>query len=248
MEPIVVDLLIDHGIVVTMDPQNRVLRDGAVAVKGKAIVAVGPSAEVRARYQAARVLDARHKIVMPGLVDTYGHAGHGLIKGIHNPDMGWPSGPLYFHAADEEWWYAEGLLSALERVKFGVTCGFTVVGATPARMDSPVFAERQADAIAKVGARGVLGIGPPDPYYSHLPEPWEGTLWEGGRPHRRRFTYEEAVQNTVTVIEGRHGSAEGRVRTALHFPYLFGRQASHPRIPFTYKDEYVPTMIEKAEE
>jgi cytosine/adenosine deaminase-related metal-dependent hydrolase len=35
---------------------------------------------------------------------------------------------------------------------------------------------------------------------------------------------------------------------ALHFPYLFGRQAAHPRIPFTYRDEHVPLMVEKAEE
>jgi len=35
-------------------------------------------------------------------------------------------------------------MSAVERLRFGVTCGLTVVGATPSRMDSPVFAARQA--------------------------------------------------------------------------------------------------------
>jgi len=242
-----VDLLIEGGWVLTVDPQNRLIQGGAVAVNGRNIVAVDTAEAVRRAYTAKTVLDARHKVVMPGLVDTYGHAGHGLIKGIHHPDLGWPTNPLYFHATDERWWYAEGLLSALERLRFGVTCGFSVVGATPARMDSPVFAERQAEAVAQVGVRGVLGVGPPDPLVSHLPVPWRGTFWEDGKPVSRSFTYEDTLRNTISVIERWHGGMEGRVRVALHFPYLFGRQAAHPRIPFTYRDEHVPVMIEKAE-
>lgn len=248
MKPVQVDLIIDGGVVLTMDPQNRLIQDGAVAVRGKTIAAVGTAEEVRQAYTAETVLDARHKVVMPGLVDTYGHAGHGLIKGIHHPGLGWPTNKLYFHATDERWWYTEGLLSALERLRFGVTCGFSVIGATPARMDSPVFAERQAEAVSEVGIRGVLGVGPPDPHVSHMPEPWSGTFWEGGKPVKRPFTYEDTMRNAISIIKNWHGQADGRIHVALHFPYLFGRQAAHPRIPFVYKDEHVPVMIEKAEE
>ncbi|MGQ9583846.1 MAG: amidohydrolase family protein [Anaerolineae bacterium] len=248
MHPTKIDLIIEGGWVLTMDGQDRLIRDGAVAVKGNSIVAVDTRVAITKSYAADRVLDARQKVVMPGLVDTYGHAGHGLVKGIHHPDLGWPTNPLYFHATDEGWWYAEGLLSALERLRFGVTCGFSVVGATPARLDSPAFAERQAEALAEVGIRGVLGVGPPDPYVSHLPTPWQGTFWRGGKPVTQSFTYGEALRNSVSVIQRWHGGADGRVQVALHFPYLFGRQAAHPRIPFTYRDEHVPVMIEKAEE
>jgi cytosine/adenosine deaminase-related metal-dependent hydrolase len=185
---------------------------------------------------------------MPGLIDTYGHAGHGLVKGIHHPRLGWPNNQIYFHATTDEWWYAEGALSALERLKFGVTCGFSVLGATPARMDSPIFAERQAEAVSAVGIRGVLGVGPPDPFVHHLDEPWSGTFWENGRAEKREFTYLDTIRNSVAVIEKLHGEAEGRVRVALHYPYLFGRQSSHPAYPFQYRDEHVPDMLEKAEE
>jgi cytosine/adenosine deaminase-related metal-dependent hydrolase len=243
-----VDLIIEGGVVVTMDPQHRVIRDGAVAVDGKAIAGVGSLEEIRRTFEAGRVLDARHKAVMPGLVDTYGHAGHGMIKAIRHPELGWPTNDLYFHATDEGWWSAEGQLSALERLKFGVTCGLTVVGATPARMDSPIFAQRQAEAIATVGIRGVIGVGPPDPFVSHLPEPWEGTLWEGNAPVRRQFTYEQTLHNSVSVIEAWNGAADGRVHVALHYPYLFGRHATHPKFPFTYTDEHLPIVIEKADE
>jgi cytosine/adenosine deaminase-related metal-dependent hydrolase len=171
-----------------------------------------------------------------------------MIKAIRHPELGWPTNDLYFHAADEGWWAAEGLLSALERLKFGVTCGLTVVGATPARMDSPIFAFRQAEAVESVGVRGVLGVGPPDPFVSHLPEPWEATIWQGGRPFRRQFTYDQALQNSISFVEACHNSAGGRVRAAFHYPYLFGRHATHPKFPFTYSDEHLPAVIEKAEE
>ncbi|MEM7124771.1 MAG: amidohydrolase family protein [Chloroflexota bacterium] len=248
MAPIPVDLIIEHGYIVTMDPQNRCIEDGAVAVLNGAIVCVDSTAHVQTHYQAQTTLDARHKVVMPGLIDTYGHAGHGMVKGIRHPELGWPTNPLYFHATTEKWWYAEGLLSALERLRFGVTCGFSVIGATPARMDSPVFAERQAQAVAEVGIRGVLGVGPPDPYISHLPEPWTSTIWDGETPQERIFTFDDAMRNTVSFIKRWHNAAGGRVQAALHYPYLFGRLASHPRIPFIYDDSYVPLMIEKAEE
>ena len=129
-----------------------------------------------------------------------------------------------------------------------MTCGLTVIGATPARMDSPVFAERQAEALESVGTRGVLGVGPPDPFVTHLPEPWEGTLWQEGKPARRKFTYEQTVHNSISVIQDWHGAADGRVRVALHYPYLFGRHATHPKFPFTYTDEHLPVVIEKADE
>lgn len=246
--PCTVDLIVEAGWVLTMDGEDRLIPDGAVAVKGKYIVAVGPREAVFRGYQARAQLGARHQIAMPGLVDTYGHAGHGLIKGIYHPERGWPTNPLYFHATDEEWWYAEGLLSAVERLRFGVTCGFSVVGATPARMDSPAFAERQAEAVARVGIREVLGVGPPDPYIPHLPAPWQATVWEGKRPFTRTFTHEDTIRNSIQVIQGWHGAADGRVQVALHVPYLFGRQAAHPRFPFTYRAEHVPLMVERAEE
>src|SRR5713226_6077588 len=45
-----VDLLVAGGTVVTMDAGRRVLEDGAVAVRGDTIVAVGARAELEAKY------------------------------------------------------------------------------------------------------------------------------------------------------------------------------------------------------
>ncbi len=51
----------------------RVVRGGALAARGERIVAVGDEALLRARFAAARVLDARGGTVVPGFVDAHTH-------------------------------------------------------------------------------------------------------------------------------------------------------------------------------
>ena len=41
-----VDMIVSGGIVVTMDSARAIVHDGSVAIKGDAIVAVGPRAEI----------------------------------------------------------------------------------------------------------------------------------------------------------------------------------------------------------
>src|SRR3990172_227315 len=50
------------------------IRDGAVAIDDGRILAVGPSTDLRARYQAAEALDASGRGVLPGFVDSHTHA------------------------------------------------------------------------------------------------------------------------------------------------------------------------------
>lgn len=51
----------------------RVHRSAAVAVKDRRVVEVGDDAALRARYAAARTLDARGGTVVPGFVDAHTH-------------------------------------------------------------------------------------------------------------------------------------------------------------------------------
>jgi 5-methylthioadenosine/S-adenosylhomocysteine deaminase len=77
-----VDLLVAGGTVVTMGTDGRVVEDGAVAVRGDAILAVGPRAELEARFRAARRVDARGRIVLPGLINAHTHAPMTLLRGL----------------------------------------------------------------------------------------------------------------------------------------------------------------------
>jgi 5-methylthioadenosine/S-adenosylhomocysteine deaminase len=77
-----VSLLIEGGTVVTMDASRRVIDDGAIAVRGDTIVEVGPRAQLEARYLPAQRVDARGRLVMPGLVNGHAHAAMTLLRGI----------------------------------------------------------------------------------------------------------------------------------------------------------------------
>ena len=69
-----VDLVLIDGTVITVDGRNTVAE--AIAIGGGLVVAVGTSAEIRARAGAgARVIDLAGKSVMPTLISTHVHPG-----------------------------------------------------------------------------------------------------------------------------------------------------------------------------
>jgi cytosine/adenosine deaminase-related metal-dependent hydrolase len=231
-----------------MDATDRVFAPGAVAINGDRIVAVGDDREVSARFPAAEEIRVPNHVVMPGLVDPYSHAGHGLVKAIHRPGFGWPANIVYFQATTPEWWEAEAQLSALERVRFGTTTGLTVLGGTPARADDPAYADAHLRGVLRVGIRDMLSIGPPDPFIDHVPRPWTGVDWRTGTAVPRLFTYEQCMDVAADVVTRWHGTHNDRIRVCIHPPYLLGRFARHPRVPYTYREEDTPVLIGKAEE
>src|SRR5580704_14227487 len=65
------DLVVTGGTVVTMDGQRRVIEDGAIAIRGDSIVAVGPRAEIESRFEAAQTIGAHGALVMPGFESAF---------------------------------------------------------------------------------------------------------------------------------------------------------------------------------
>ncbi|MBI1750831.1 MAG: amidohydrolase [Acidobacteria bacterium] len=65
-----------------MDAERRVIEDGAIAVRGDAIIAVGPRAEIEAKYVGTHFLSARGRIVLPGLINTHTHVPMTLFRGL----------------------------------------------------------------------------------------------------------------------------------------------------------------------
>ena len=64
------DLLVSGGVIITMDAERRIFWDGAVAVSGNRIVEVGRREDLEARYRGERTIDARQRVVTPGLIQT----------------------------------------------------------------------------------------------------------------------------------------------------------------------------------
>src|SRR5690349_1222976 len=67
------DLIITGGTVITMDGSRTIYDDGAVIVKGDTIVAVGPGTDLTAKFTPAQTIDARGKLVLPGLINGHTH-------------------------------------------------------------------------------------------------------------------------------------------------------------------------------
>jgi 5-methylthioadenosine/S-adenosylhomocysteine deaminase len=60
-----IDILVQNGLVVTIDERQPIIEDGAVAINQGRIVAVGSMAEIAGQYQAKKILDARRKPFPP---------------------------------------------------------------------------------------------------------------------------------------------------------------------------------------
>ena len=68
---------------VTLDEQRRVIEDGAVAVAGDRIVALGERSDLHhLREQAGRIIDCTGKLVIPGLTDGHTHLFQSLGRGL----------------------------------------------------------------------------------------------------------------------------------------------------------------------
>jgi len=77
-----IDLIIEGDYVVTMDESGMVVENGAVAIDGGLIIAIGPAAEINAGYSAEGHLAGSNRIVMPGLINGHSHAAMTLLRGV----------------------------------------------------------------------------------------------------------------------------------------------------------------------
>ena len=80
--PRAVSVVIAGGTVVTVDGERHVYSPGAVAVDGTTIVGVGTAADIAARFKGAEQIDTVGSIVIPGLINTHGHAPMVLYRGL----------------------------------------------------------------------------------------------------------------------------------------------------------------------
>lgn len=197
-----IDLLIKGGTLITMDGQRRVIQNGFTAVDKGTIIDVGTAKEIREKYKAKRSIDAENCAVMPGLIDTHGHAGHSMMKTVADNFEGWGAliEDVYLRGTTEEFWYVEGLLAALERVKFGTTTGVSFLGGGRGayRTDDPKYAELHADAVKEVGIRDIIGLGPVGraPY-----TPREYHAYEDGERTSRIVDFDGMLDTTEKIVK-----------------------------------------------
>ena len=146
------ELLIVGGSIVTMDGSRRVIENGAIAINGGRIVAIGPRAEVERQYRPAQTIDAHNRIIIPGLINGHTHIPMTLFRGLAD-DL------------DLQEWLTKYIFPAEaknvneEFVRVGTRLGLAemIRGGTTTYCDMYYFEDAIADETAKAGVRGVLG-------------------------------------------------------------------------------------------
>src|SRR5436309_16142244 len=73
-------MLFTNATVITMNPTRDIITNGAVAVSGNRIVAVGKSDALRQQYHDDEVIDVQGRLILPGLIDTHVHLSQALIR------------------------------------------------------------------------------------------------------------------------------------------------------------------------
>jgi cytosine/adenosine deaminase-related metal-dependent hydrolase len=83
------DLLIKNALIMTMDPNRGVIQDGYLAVEENKITSIAPMTNL-VKSDAVKIIDAKGKLVMPGLINVHSHGEGILMRGGLSQDR-----PLY---------------------------------------------------------------------------------------------------------------------------------------------------------
>jgi 5-methylthioadenosine/S-adenosylhomocysteine deaminase len=191
-----VDLLLINGTVVTMNPDGDAFADGAVAIRGRTIVAAGPAAELTERYEAQETHDCRGCAIIPGLINGHAHVPMSLLRGLvadQQLDV-WLFGymfPVESRFVDANFTYTGTQLSCAEMIR----------GGTTTFVDMYYFEEEVARAADEAGMRAICGQ-----TVMRLPTP-------------DAQTYDEGLERARRFIEAWHTHERIIPTIAPHAPY-----------------------------
>ncbi|MGD8844067.1 MAG: amidohydrolase [Desulfobacteraceae bacterium] len=159
------DKLITNGMVMTVDAQGTIIENGAVAITGSKITAVGAASDLRA-CRSKEIIDAAGKLIMPGLVNGHTHMPMSLFRGLADdlPLEQWlqetifPAEAQFITPANVR---MGTLLSAAEMLLSGITTC----------CDGYFLADHIAHTVSDSGLRAVLGQGVIDFPAPGVPDP-----------------------------------------------------------------------------
>jgi 5-methylthioadenosine/S-adenosylhomocysteine deaminase len=146
------DFIWSARYVITMDAQRHVIPNGAVAIKGDRILAVGTKTDIDARFQARQRLDRPDAILAPGLIDTHTHAAMSLFRGIAD-DLKLQDWLTKFIFPAE----AKNVTADFVRWGTRLGCLEMLLSGTTTFTDMYYFEDVVAEAATEAGMRGVLG-------------------------------------------------------------------------------------------
>ena len=187
---------------ITVDAERRVIRDAAIAIKDGRIAAVGKSRDIEARWQSAKGIDGRNRVVTPGFIDSHLHASFQMSRGLADEanaqaflfERMYP----YEGALKKEDVRVSSALAAMELLRHGVTCFIDPGNYHP---------DATVEAVAAAGMRMVIARSSFDKTKSVM----------GLLPQAMIETTEEALERAEAVLQSYGDAHGGRVRASASF-------------------------------
>ena len=156
-------ILVKGGIIVTMDPRQRILSDHSILIDDGKFTAIAKTNEITRHSKVDETVDASDGIVMPGLICSHTHLYGILLRGA-TLNITPPSD--FTQILQRLWWpvdesltfddaYASALVACLEFLKTGTTT-FADTYSGPNSIEGVL--DRIAKAVNEVGIRGLLAF------------------------------------------------------------------------------------------
>ena len=147
-----IELLVFPKWIITVNAQNQVLTEHALAIQEGKIHAILPVAEAR-QLDAEQIIELPQHAVMPGFINAHTHSAMSLLKGLADdlPLMDWLQNHIW--PAEAKWADAEfvqqgSALAIAEMLRSGTTC-FN---------DMYFFPEATVEAVKQAGIRACIGL------------------------------------------------------------------------------------------
>ncbi len=191
-----IDIEIKNTTILTMDKECRIFLNSSLIIDKGYIIEIGESAAIGYKYKAAKVIDAKGKMVMPGLINAHTHAAMTIFRGIAD-DI-----PL------KEWLFEkvfplEDRFVKAKTVEIGTKLAIAemILSGTTTFCDMYFFEDEIAKIVTETGIRAVLSEGVID-----FPTP-------------NSKTPDEGLKYTEMLINKWAGNPLVTIGVAVHSPY-----------------------------
>lgn len=149
------DMLIDAGWVLPIAPnESTAYVSHSIFVSDGKIADLLPTGEAHKKYHSVQVINRKHCVVMPGLINAHTHSGMTSMRGRADDqpllewlrETVWPIEQAF--GADREFCEDGSLLAVAEMIRGGVTC-FS---------DMYFFPDTAARVVSDKGMRAIIGL------------------------------------------------------------------------------------------
>jgi 5-methylthioadenosine/S-adenosylhomocysteine deaminase len=146
------DIILQNANIVTMNKKYQIIHDGAVAIQGDKILAVGTTFDILNSFSSSQILDCEGKALLPGLINAHTHVPMTLLRGLTDDQRldVWLLGymmPVEREFVSPDFCDLGTRIACAEMIRSGVTTF----------ADMFYFEDSIANATAEIGMRAICG-------------------------------------------------------------------------------------------